>query len=278
VARYLIVNADDFGLTESVSRGILKAYRHGILTSTTFMVNFPWASEMATLLTDAPDLGVGIHLNLTTGTPVLPPEQVPSLVTKEGRFTKEWLHLRFRVDLAHVKKEWSAQVEKGIRLLGRPPSHLDTHRYLQGAPAYAAVMIDVAHAYGIPAVRCLYPGMFPPDTFRRWSPAGLLVGRYLQQSAAVVARSGLRRPDVTMAGDFTLRGLLEKLAHVGEGITEIVTHPGEVDDHLRSLTSLVEQREVELGALTAPEARATLEAHGIMLTSFAHAFGKEGDR
>ncbi|HLN62643.1 MAG TPA: ChbG/HpnK family deacetylase, partial [Symbiobacteriaceae bacterium] len=132
MARCLIVNADDFGLSESVSRGIIAAHRQGILTSTTFMTNFPWAPEMAPMLAEAPSLGVGVHLNLTTGEPVLAPEQVPTLVDGRGRFVKSMLHLLTRVEMSQVRAEWSAQVEKGIQLLGRLPTHLDTHRYLQG--------------------------------------------------------------------------------------------------------------------------------------------------
>lgn len=272
MSRYLIVNADDFGLSEAVSRGIIKAHREGILTSTTFMVNFPWAAEMAPMLKEAPDLGVGVHLNLTTGAPVLPAERVPTLVNGQGQFSKDLVHLRFRVDLADVRREWCAQVERGIALLGGPPTHLDTHRYLQGFPGYAAVLVEVARTYHIPAVRCLYPGsdLIPPGTFRAWNPAALVVNRYLKQSAAVIAKSGLAYPTSIMAGDFDLAQLIEKLQRVGDGVTEIVTHPGSVDDQLRALSSLVEQREVELAALTDPGARRVVADQGLQLVSFRY--------
>lgn len=272
MARFLIINADDFGLTEGVSRGIIRAHREGILTSTTYMVNFPWSAAMASMLTEAPDLGVGVHLNLTTGTPVLPPEQVPTLVTGQGRFSKAVLHLLSRVNVQEAQREWAAQVEKAIRILGRTPTHLDTHRYLQGYPPFAEAMIAVARQFGIPAVRCLYPGpdLAMGDMFRRWSPTRWVVDRYLRRSAELVAGSGLARPDATQAGDFDLEGLLRRLGQVREGVTELVSHPGEVDDQLRSLTSMLEHREVELAALTAPEAKARVEELGLRLVSFAH--------
>lgn len=272
MARYLIVNADDFGLSESVSRGIITAHRQGILTSTTYMTNFPWAAEMAPLLAEAPDLGVGVHLNLTTGEPVLPPEQVPTLVDGRGTFIKSMFHLLTRVEMSQVKAEWSAQVEKGIQLLGRRPTHLDTHRYLQGHPDYAAVMIDIARTYSIPAVRCLYPG---PDLalaqmYQSWNPARLLVERYLRRSAAMVAESGLACTRATIAGDFTKAQLPRLLERVQEGVTELVSHPGYVDDRLRSLSSMQEHREEELAALTDPGARQQVERLGITLVSFRH--------
>jgi predicted glycoside hydrolase/deacetylase ChbG (UPF0249 family) len=270
--RHLIVNADDFGLTEGVSRGIIRAHRQGIVTSTTFMTNFPWAVELAPMLEEAPNLGVGIHLNLTTGAPVLDPEQVPSLVNSQGQFAKSLFHLLASANMEEVRREWSAQIEKGIRLLGRLPTHLDTHRYVHGHPAFAALMVDLARTYRIPAVRCLYPGpdLSLSDLFRRWNPARLLIERYLHRSAALIGHSGLACPQATMAGDFDLGGLLRKLERVTEGVTELVTHPGEVDDRLRTLSSMQEHREVELAALTAPETRRKVEQLGICLVSFAH--------
>lgn len=275
MSRYLIINADDFGLTEAVSRGIIKAHREGILTSTTYMVNFPWSEEQAGMLAEAPHLGVGVHLNLTTGSPVLPPEQVPTLVTGHGRFSKAVLHLLSRVSVKEAQREWSAQVTKAIRILGRTPSHLDTHRYLQGYPPFAEAMIAVAREHRIPAVRCLYPGpdLAMGDLFRSWSPTRWVVDRYLRRSAELVRESGLARPDATQAGDFDLPGLLRRLDRVREGVTELVSHPGEVDDQLRSLSSMQEHRETELAALTSPEARARAEALGIRLISFAHFAG-----
>ncbi len=269
--RSLIINADDFGLTEGVSRGIIRAHQEGILTSTTYMVNFPWAAEVAPLLKEAPNLGVGVHLNLTTGSPVLPPEQVPSLVDGQGRLSKSLSHILLRVRPEDARKEWSAQVEKAIRLLGRIPTHLDTHRYLQGFPRLAQVMVDVARTYKIPAVRCLYPGPeVDQNMYPRWHPASFLVGGVLRRSLDVLAASGVAYPSASMAGDFNLPQLLAKLDRVGEGVTEIVTHPAIVDDHLRSLSSLQGQREVELAALTSPVARRKVEERGIDLVSFAH--------
>ena len=103
--RGLIVNADDFGLSPGVSRGILRAHWEGIVTSTTFMVNFPWAAEMAGLLRRAPRLGVGLHLNLTTGAPVLPPAEVPSLVGPDGRFGRSLVRLIDRMRPAEAERE-----------------------------------------------------------------------------------------------------------------------------------------------------------------------------
>jgi len=269
--RLLIINADDFGLSEGVSSGIVRAHLEGVLTSTTYMVNFPWSEELAPLLDQAPELGVGVHLNLTTGSPVLPPEQVPSLVDVAGRFSKSLARVQFRIRPDEAFQEWSAQVEKCGRLLGRLPTHLDTHRYLQGFPGLAKVMTEVARRYKIPAVRSLFPWPGLDQTmFSAWNPISLLVNGALRRSHQVVQASGLRHPDQALAGDFDLTGLQRKLALVGPGVTELITHPGFVDDRLRSISSLQRQREIELAALTAPEARRWIEQLGIRLVSFDH--------
>lgn len=268
MTRNLIVNADDFGLSESVSRGIIKAHRDGILTSTTFMVNFPWAAEVAPMLREAPDLGVGVHLNITTGEPLLPAAKVPSLVNAQGSFCRGLLHLRLRVSPDDVRREWAAQVEKAISLLDRPPTHLDTHRFLQAFPVFAQVMAEVARTYKIPAVRCLYPDMFPTGTFGALDPAGYLFRRYIPRSLSVLAGAGLKYPHRTLGGDFDLPGLLQRLEQAGEGVTEIISHPGELDDRARSLSSLQEQRQVELAAVIAPEARRKVEELGLRLVTF----------
>lgn len=274
--RFLIINADDYGLTEGVSRGILRAHREGILTSTTFMVNFPWADQMAPLLSEAPELGVGIHLNLTTGEPVLPANRVPSLVDGNGRLTKSLWRVMFQASRSEVFEEWSAQVEKGIRLLGpngRRPTHLDTHRYLQAVPGLAEVMLAVARNHQIPAVRCLRPDPSLKRAYPPWHPMLPIVQQAFRRSERVVAESGLSAPDTTILGDFDLDLLLARLDRVGEGVTELISHPAVVDDQLRRLSSLQGQREVELAALTSPEAGRRVRERGLELVSFAHLSG-----
>src|SRR5256712_3264171 len=84
--KQLIVNADDFGLTEQVSRGILDAHREGIVTSTTLMANGGAFDAAVTLARRSPPLSVGVHLHLTQGAPLSPPSKIPTLVDGRGRF------------------------------------------------------------------------------------------------------------------------------------------------------------------------------------------------
>src|SRR5262249_22987939 len=113
--RALIVNADEFGLTEHVNYGIVEAHQHGAVTSTTMLANM-WAFDHAAGLARAhPTLAVGVHLNLTHGRPVLPPARVPTLVDQDGHFYRRSPFirrlLRREVRIDEVIAECRAQIE-----------------------------------------------------------------------------------------------------------------------------------------------------------------------
>ncbi|PYO36811.1 MAG: hypothetical protein DMD86_04090 [Candidatus Rokuibacteriota bacterium] len=123
-ARTLIVNADDFGLTGGVSRGILEAHRTGIVTSTTVIVNRPIDPVLLEALR-ASGLGVGLHLNLTLGPPVSDPKRVPSLVDAEGKFIRDAREVAARASKDEARIELGTQIDVFRRLLGRFPTHLE---------------------------------------------------------------------------------------------------------------------------------------------------------
>src|SRR6185295_3930581 len=123
-ARTLIVNADDFGLTPGVSRGILEAGAKGIVTSTTVLVNRPTDPDLIARL-EASGLGAGLHLNLTLGTPISNPRRVPSLVDGEGRFIRDPREAASRADKDEARIELGNQIDVFRALMGRFPTHLD---------------------------------------------------------------------------------------------------------------------------------------------------------
>lgn len=130
--KQLIVNADDYGHTEGVSAGIREAHLHGLVSSTSAMMNRPYVRQaLADALELAPRLGLGVHLCLTAGKPLLPPEKVPSLVQPDGTFFREseFVARLPLISVEEVKAEWQGQVDLFCRLLGRAPDHLDSHHH-----------------------------------------------------------------------------------------------------------------------------------------------------
>jgi predicted glycoside hydrolase/deacetylase ChbG (UPF0249 family) len=127
--RYLIVNGDDFGISQGITRGILEAHRFGILTSTSMMVNMPFSSEAAQLGRKCPELSVGLHVNLTTeeGDPVIDFDAT-----------------------AQCRDELQRQMQIFQELLHRLPSHLDSHHNVHRDPRLLPQFLDLARDYDLP--------------------------------------------------------------------------------------------------------------------------------
>jgi len=249
VTRCLIVNADDFNLTEGVTRGILEAHSTGIVTSTTVMVNLPGLEGSRDLAQACPGLGVGLHLNLTFGPPVLPPDRVSSLVNGAGRFVRDHERFRHAGDLAEIREELTAQVERFRRTFGAGPSHLDTHHHIHRHPQIFQVVLDLAAGLGVP-VRALTPEM---------------TARIRERHLPAVDRA---EGDVGPEPYWTIERMLILLARLQDGVTEIICHPGHADAAL-SASSYCAQREGELRALCDPAVRGAIETAGIRRISYA---------
>ena len=246
--RRLIVNADDFGLTPGVSRGILRAHREGLVTSTTVLASLAPDPEIDAEAMACSGLGLGLHLNLTWGSPVSPPATVPSLVDAEGRFGRDLAILRERARPEDVRREADAQIEAFTQRFGRPPTHLDSHHHVHRLPRVMDAVVDVVQAARLPL---------------RSQDAGF--------------RDGLRRHGIVTTDHFvgdaeaepywTSARLLDQLATLSLGVTELMCHPGRYDDDL-AYSRYGRQREVELAAMCDQEARATVERLGIRLSHF----------
>jgi predicted glycoside hydrolase/deacetylase ChbG (UPF0249 family) len=275
--RILIVNADDLGMSEGVTRGILEAHRNGIVTSSSVMMNAPHArAGLETALRDAPELGLGLHLTLTWGRPVLAPERVPSLVDEQGAFVSmpRGVALPGRWSRADIAAELRAQLDRFVEVTGRPPDHVDAHH---GISTYTApvrdVMLEIASEHGI-AVRRSRAGWFAP--MERLMPAAADLpdgwGPWLDRVPTPWRRGpmGERTPlstdglDLRFFGErATVEQLLRILDTLPEGVTELLCHPGQADGG-----DDYGFREAELAALTDPRVKAKVEEAGIELATF----------
>jgi chitin disaccharide deacetylase len=222
----LIVNADDFGLTLEVSRGISELIAAGAVSSTSVMATAEDVERAIAEHGGGPVASrAGVHLQITGAT--APLTRGGSIVdSRTGTFHSH--PLPREVDPEDVRREWQAQIERVGELFGRTPSHLDTHHGYHRDPRFAQAYLDLAREYGLP-VRAGAPGPAP---------------------------AGVRTPDRTIRG-WTTKGLpLEALlATVDEAgldeneIAEVVTHPGYADASLRDISSLNDERERELAEL-----------------------------
>ena len=243
---FLIVNADDLGMTPGVTAGILEAHRNGILTSASLMVNSPWLDEVIAALRDYPQLGVGLHFNLTHGKPIAPTDEVNTLINDAGTFFRpDELNAR-RVNAEHVRSELSAQLDLFVAKLGRRPTHLDNHhRRVEGHPDVFPVMLDMAVEYLLP-LRAFDWTYYRQALERGVKVCDLITGEVWQQPYWMVER------------------LIKVIEALPEGTSEIVCHPGYLDEPLkRSRYSW--QREVELRALCDPSVREAVERRGVRL-------------
>jgi len=274
----LVVNADDFGLSAGVNRGILEANAAGVVTSASLMVNTPgFAAAAAAAARGAPRLGVGLHLNLTAGAPISPPEAVPSLCGRDGR-----LHshaglvaraLAGRLVAREVERECAAQIARA-RTAGVKLTHLDGHLHAHALPGVWRPVLAAARAAGIDVVRL----PLEPAAPMAWRPLAA-VGQVLLSAAYRIAASGgdgsvprhaahFRGFALTGRRDFKTR-LLALLDRLGPGVTELMVHPGYPDADLATWARYVDGREVELAALLSAEVRERLGRGDIELMTFA---------
>jgi hopanoid biosynthesis associated protein HpnK len=274
----LIINADDFGLTSGVNRAIVELHRDGVLTSTTLMAKAAATTEAVNLARATPSLGVGCHVVLVDGEPVLPPSEVPSLIdTKTGRFPRDltaFLRRLYtgRIRAAEIEAEAGAQIAL-LQNSGVPLTHVDSHKHTHMFPPVLEPLLRAARKAGIGAVR----NPFEPEWAVRVTPRASLLrtaevialrrlGPFFRR---IIARATMATPDGTIAvagtGTFdsdTVRALLGELP---EGTWELVTHPGYNDADLNKIhTRLRDSRDKERLAL-----KTVHEFPSIDLVSFA---------
>src|SRR5512139_1478906 len=159
MTRQLIVNADDFGRTRGVSAGILRAHLEGIVSSATAMMNMPGvAADLHQARSEAPRLGLGVHLNFTAGRPLLPTEWCASLVDEHGHFLTQEAIMAApdRLNPDELREELKSQISTFKNALNVLPDHLDAHHFVRLYPPLFEVYLDLAESFKLP-VRIPFP-------------------------------------------------------------------------------------------------------------------------
>ena len=287
--RQLIVNADDFGLTSGVNRGIVEAHRDGVVSSTTLMASgsaFDDAVEAARMV---PRLSVGCHVVLIDGTPVSPPGAVDTLLAirsaEPEKFFSSLSAFAARATLGGFDREQLvaeiiAQIRK-LQATGLEVTHLDSHKHTHIFPEILAAMLRAARICGVRAIRSPFVPM-KAIMAQQFAGKRALLKRYGQvrilntfarHFRRQTPRAGIRTPDGVIGVIETglLDGILlrQALTSLPDGTWELVCHPGYADADLRAVhTRLIESRERERSLLTSPELKDFLEKQKIRIISY----------
>ena len=280
--KQIILNADDFGRHELINRAVERCVADGVLRSATLMPGGAAFDDAAALAARTPALGVGIHLTLVNGNPVLPPAAIPSLVTETGVFVDDHTAfamrlLRGRVRLDEVRAELAAQLRR-VEAAGIHPTHADSHQHMHVLPHIIDIVLDLCRAAKIPAMRTPRAPLFA-GTF---GGVGQLIGRtglavLARRAATKARRRGIRTPDHfagIVAGEAVdTRALTKIAAHLKDGTTEVMLHPG-TDNAVLIRDCLWEHDfETEFAAVCAPAVQDALAASGAEIVNF-HVFAE----
>jgi hopanoid biosynthesis associated protein HpnK len=279
--KQLIVNADDWGLTPAVNRGVVRAFRDGIVTSASLLVTGSAFENAVALARENPKLDVGLHITLVEERAVLGRDVLPTLVDETGHFpstSAEFIRRAVlgRIDWHEVECEVAAQIalfqKTGLRL-----SHVNSHQHLHMFPPVYQIVRRLTRVMENVWIRNpAGPWRKSPDTsLGRWMQRlGLnltcLAARGLHDGSQPQMPDGLCGFEVS--GCLTRSALEHILRSIPHGLYELICHPGEDDADTRTRYSHWGYRWAEeLEALITPKTRMVLEEQGVVLTSFGQA-------
>jgi chitin disaccharide deacetylase len=229
MSRAAIVNADDFGQSPGINRGIVEAHERGIVTSASLMVRWPAATAAAAYARVHPRLSVGLHVDLGES------------IFRDGEWIPlyQWVN---RQDARAVEAEVRAQLSRCRELLGRDPTHLDSHQHAHIEEPARSILDEMARELGVP--------------LRHRSPRLRHDGRFYGQTST----------GDPLAASISPAHLVEILRGLADGVTEVACHPGFADD-LATMYSA--ERRLEVEALCDPRVRRVLGDEGIDLIGFS---------
>ena len=268
-ARRLIVNADDFGRSESINQAVIRAHREGILTTASLMVNEPGFAEAVALARENPKLGVGLHLTFLCGRSALGPEKIPGLVDERGEFPDSPAATGFRYFFSRglreqLREEIHAQFER-FRSTDLLLDHVNGHLHMHLHPAVFGILMEDAKKLGIRRMR------LTRDPF--WVDAWLARGRRVYRASHAVifgllswrAQTGFQRHNLRHTD--RVFGLLEDTRVDEAYIKRLLRVLPVGDSELYSHPSL-DKFKHEFDALVSPAVKEQVREFGIQLIRY----------
>ncbi len=279
----LVVTADDFGLSSQVNEAVELAHRNGILTAASLMVGAPAFAEAVARARQLPRLGIGLHLTLINGRPVLPPEKIPHLVGPEGRFLDDpvWFGVQlFFSDTMRreANAEITAQFER-FRETGLPLDHVNGHQHFHIHPVVSGIIARLLPAFGNVPVRIpVEPFGAATDRrlFRRftWLFYSIATRHLRHRVQAVGSPVNNQVFGLCDSGTMTEARVLAILERLPDGISEIYFHPATARWQGPDNLPAAYRPEDEYAALISSTARAKVITSGARLSSFRGAFAE----
>lgn len=270
--KQLIIVADDYAISPSVSRGIVECAKNGIVTATSIMANSPHLTCCMDLWEGIKNLDLGIHFTLTWGKPLLPAHKASSLVDKNGFFlTSSLFFKKALLGLIHQEEVYQ-ELKAQLDCLGSyhlKLTHIDSHQHVHILPVVRDVVVRLAKEYKIPFVRSLSNKRYSMEE-GPWH-RGLFLGSFLGAQSSYWKKHGFKTTD-HFAGYFTSGkpGLRDRwlnyLRKLPEGTTELMVHPGYIDD--LEGDDYREGRTEEIKVLCSDELKEEIKKNKISLVRF----------
>lgn len=286
--RYLIINADDFGMCRAANFGVFDLLKSGGITSSTIMAPCGWAPEAVKFAKEHPEFAIGVHLTTTAEWenyrwgPVCSGEN-SSLRDKDGYFYHECDEFEEHADLEEVEREAKAQIEK-LKSLGLNPSHLDNHMgslygVATGRFELLELMIKIAGEYQLPL---RMPMNFTEEQFGNTmldvqAPKELVLG-LINKVVAYGKSLGVAMPDYLMPGDWSgpqadsyenfKEYIYEMYRGYPEGVVETYIHPAYETDELKGTTGCWNRRVWEYQLFSDPQTKQHIDSLGIKLINY----------
>ncbi|HEY1559620.1 MAG TPA: hopanoid biosynthesis-associated protein HpnK [Caulobacteraceae bacterium] len=261
--RRLVITADDFGLHGSVNAAVRIGHEQGVLSAASLMVGAPAAAEAVAVARNLPNLRVGLHLVLTDGRPVLPPEQVPHLVNGEGAFRNDMAAMgAIILASSTARRELGAEIEAqffAFAATGLVLDHVNAHKHFHVHPTIAAVTARIGARFGLRAVRA---PVEPAATLTTIEPGAAgwtdrMAAWWAKRASVCFRRAGVVTPDqvfgLRWSGHMTAPRLAGVINALPPGLSEVYLHPA-TDNVFPGSASGYDYRG-ELAALTSDGAR-----------------------
>jgi len=267
----VIINADDFGLSEEINKGIVQSFKKGIVTSTSLLVNREGFEDAVIKIKQNPKLDIGIHLNIFRGKPLT---KLSYIVNKKGRFLENQIlfFLKYSINKKLFAKEASQEFEAQIKKAKMHKikiSHIDTEKHIHIFPEVMKAVIHIAKKYKINAIRFPFESYELPIKSDNSQNLKNKISRiFYNKNIRILKANNIKVTKfygISLSKNYSLKNLTIFLNCLKQGVTELSCHPGM---NSKKSSYIDSYREQELKVLTSSKIKEEINKNKIELTNF----------